>query len=318
LRKQLSPANLQTFHLQTCRLQLGTSTHHSQKESAMQLTTYTDPAGFLAVTETILEREGAAYALMLSIVLRVRQYPERIGDPPYMATVTAGDRLLAAAVMTPPYPVIVATLDPAGQDALPLFVEDLRDNGWSVSGVNGPSDASSAFAALWNGRTDQPMTLAVHLRSYELRRVMPPDPVPGRLRLAEPADLSLVARWARDFQLEALPHEDASGALHVAETGIADRHIYLWEDGEPVTMVAKARPTVHGVTVNLVYTPPSQRRRGYATNAVAHLSQILLDEGYDYCTLFTDMANPTSNSIYQKIGYRPVVDYMQYKIGTGD
>lgn len=284
----------------------------------MQLTTYTDAADFLAVTESILEREGAAYALLLSIALRLRQYPERITEQPYLATARVGERLLAAAVMTPPYPLIVATLDSDGQDALPLFVDDLCDHGWRLSGVNGPADASSVFASLWRARTGQPMSIAVHLRAYELRRVILPAPAPGKLRLAEAADLPLVTRWARAFQQEALPHEDASGAARVAELGIADRRIYLWEDGEPVTMVARARPTAHGVTVNLVYTPPDQRRRGYATNAVAHLSQILLDEGYDYCTLFTDMANPTSNSIYQKIGYRPVVDYLQYRLGTGD
>jgi uncharacterized protein len=95
--------------------------------------------------------------------------------------------------------------------------------------------------------------------------------------------------------------------------GIADDRVYLWDHGEPVTKVAKARSTTHGITVNLVYTPSSHRRRGYATSAVAHLSQLLLDEGYDFCTLFTDMANPTSNRNYQKIGYRPVMDYLQYR-----
>jgi uncharacterized protein len=311
LREEMS---LATCHLQpaTCNATFPTKGVHS-----MHLTTYTDPAGFLAVTESILEGEGAAYALMLSVALRLRNYPERISEQPYMATVADGDRLLAAAVMTPPYPVIVATLHPSGEDALAFFVDDLHGHGWRVSGVNGPAEASSAFASLWTGRTGQPMEVAVHLRAYELRRVILPDPAPGKLRLAEPEDLPLVIRWAGEFQREALPHEEARSAVQVAETGIADRRIYFWEDGEPVTMVAKARPTAHGITVNLVYTPPSQRRRGYATNAVAYLSQILLDEGYDYCTLFTDMANPTSNSIYQKIGYRPVVDYRQYKIEIG-
>jgi predicted GNAT family acetyltransferase len=284
----------------------------------MHLTTYTNATDFLAVAQSVLEAEEVVRGLMLSVALRLRQYPERIGDQPYLATVAAGDELLAAALMTPPYPLVVMTFHPNGQDAFPLVVDDLCAYGWRVPGVNGPEIASTAFASLWTKRTGQETRLILHMRAYELRSVIPPDPVPGRLRLAEPADLPLVARWARDFQLEALPNEEASGSLQAAETGIADRRIYLWEDGESVAMAAKARPTPHGITVNLVYTPPAHRRRGYATAAVARLSQILLDEGYDFCTLFTDMANPTSNSIYQKIGYRPVVDYMQYKIGTGD
>ena len=68
------------------------------------------------------------------------------------------------------------------------------------------------------------------------------------------------------------------------------------------------RPTRNGVSVGGVYTPPELRRKGYATACVAALSALLLDRGHSFCVLYTDLANPTSNSIYQKIGYRPVTD----------
>ena len=95
----------------------------------------------------------------------------------------------------------------------------------------------------------------------------------------------------------------------MAQRRVGDRDVYLWEDGQPVSMAAKARPTINGITVNLVYTPPQFRRRGYATSCVARLSQLLLDSGWKFCTLFTDLANPTSNDIYQKVGYMPVCDF---------
>jgi len=41
----------------------------------------------------------------------------------------------------------------------------------------------------------------------------------------------------------------------------------------------------------------------------------LLDEGRRFCALFTDLANPTSNRIYHKIGYRPVCDFDEYVFG---
>jgi len=66
--------------------------------------------------------------------------------------------------------------------------------------------------------------------------------------------------------------------------------------------------TQHGEAISYVYTPPQFRRRGYATAMVAHLSQVLLDEGKRFCTLYTDLSNPTSNRIYQEIGYKPVAD----------
>ena len=70
--------------------------------------------------------------------------------------------------------------------------------------------------------------------------------------------------------------------------------------------------TPNGIRVNLVYTPPEYRKKGYATSCVAALSQTLLDQGRKYCFLFTDLANPTSNHIYQTIGYQPVCDMNDY------
>ena len=78
-------------------------------------------------------------------------------------------------------------------------------------------------------------------------------------------------------------------------------------------MARRAGKTPNGITVNLVYTPPSLRRKGYATECVAKLSKLLLDSVSKFCFLFTDLMNPTSNSIYQKIGYRPIIDVDQYE-----
>ena len=79
-------------------------------------------------------------------------------------------------------------------------------------------------------------------------------------------------------------------------------------------MALQTRPTQHGIGVGGVYTPPELRRRGYASSCVAALSQRLLDAGFEYCTLYTDLSNPTSNDIYQQIGYRPVGDVQEIKI----
>ena len=91
--------------------------------------------------------------------------------------------------------------------------------------------------------------------------------------------------------------------------------LYVWEHGSVVAMAITTRPITHSITVSEVYTPPEQRHKGYASAIVAALSQLQLDQGYQFCSLFTDLANPTSNSIYQKIGYRPVRDFEQYLFG---
>ena len=87
----------------------------------------------------------------------------------------------------------------------------------------------------------------------------------------------------------------------------------MWEDGDRVSMCSRSRPTLHGASIGLVYTPPGLRGRGYASACVADLSQRILDSGKAFCTLFTDLANPTSNAIYQRIGYRPLCDFREIR-----
>ncbi len=97
--------------------------------------------------------------------------------------------------------------------------------------------------------------------------------------------------------------------LEHARQRIDQRVIYLWDHDAPVSLAGRPRHTAHGMSIGPVYTPPEFRRHGYAGACVAALSQQMLDAGWEFCVLFTDLANPTSNSVYQKIGYRPVCDF---------
>jgi hypothetical protein len=91
----------------------------------------------------------------------------------------------------------------------------------------------------------------------------------------------------------------------------------LWEvDGQPVSMAGFSGQTITGIRVNAVFTPPELRGRGYATACVGHLTRNLLDR-YRFCFLFTDQANPVSNHVYAKIGYRPVCDVSQLRFVQG-
>lgn len=92
--------------------------------------------------------------------------------------------------------------------------------------------------------------------------------------------------------------------------------LFIWDDDGPVSMAAWTGKTPNGVRVNFVYTPPAFRGRGYATSCVGALSQRLLDQGNAYGCLYTDMANPTSNAIYRRLGYRPVCDAALYALAT--
>jgi predicted GNAT family acetyltransferase len=130
------------------------------------------------------------------------------------------------------------------------------------------------------------------------------------MRLATRDDVDTVARWVAAFHEEALGARDVPHAPAVAARRVAAREVVLWDDGAPRAMAARDRPTARGVAVNAVYTPPASRGRGLATALVAALSRRLLAEGRSFCVLFTDLANPTANAVYARVGYRPLGDYL--------
>jgi len=278
----------------------------------MVLTTYDSAADYLVVTQEMLEAEEVVNGLMLGICLRLVRDPNRYGTLPYLATVEDDDGIVMAAAMTPPHKLLVASPQHDLGQAPALIVRDLLANGWTVPGVLGPAHIADTFAAAWGEIAGQPYEEEMRQRVFQLTAVKLPKGTPGRLRAAVHDDLDLVAEWAFHFTVGIFGEGDREGIRRSVERRIAERGIYLWEDGQPVSVAARSRSTRSTIAVNLVYTPPEFRRRGYATACVAHLSQLLLDQGWRSCTLFTDLANSTSNHIYQEIGYVPVCDFNEY------
>ncbi len=282
----------------------------------MKLTRYEAAAAFLARAEAWLEQNEAANNLIVGIAVRLAEHPDRIKQPPFLATVEANGALVAAAVMTPPHRVLLYSAGGADPAPLHLIADDLQAGGWCVPGVMAASATSEAFVRLWSAATGCAHCPALRERAYELRHVIPPAAAPGRLRPATETDLPLAADWTYRFMQDAGLPGTAEEAYEIAAQRIDDRDLFLWDDGGPVSMAAKTRHTTHGIVVSLVYTPRELRGRGYASACVAALSQKLLDAGWEFCALFTDLANPTSNDIYQRIGYRPVCDFNEYDFIT--
>jgi predicted GNAT family acetyltransferase len=281
----------------------------------MMLRTYGKADVFLREVQPYLEQHEALGGLMLGLAGRLLDDPLAYGDPPYLAAVTGEHGPLLAALMTPPFNLILYSEQEGIPDALELVARDLQQNRWLVPGVLGSAGLAEAFAGQWTRLAGVASRPGTSQRLYKLSQVSHPRYNSGGLRLADEDDSSLVLEWMRAFQQEATP-EGSHPPPEMAHARIAERSVFLWEDGRPVSMAIKTRPTRHGVSISWVYTPPELRRRGYATSCVAALSQRLLDSGFDYCTLFTDLSNPTSNDIYQQIGYRPLSDYQEIKFVT--
>lgn len=281
----------------------------------IHLQTHNHAADFLAATQTILEEDEVSNGLMLGLALRLQEHPERAPDDLFLATVQDGESLIAAALMTPPNNLLVFSHQPDPSTAFDLLANHLRNWPQRPPGVNGRKEWSQHFAQRWQALTGQRYHVAVELRVFRLEEVVYGlGAAPGSMRLATMQDLELASEWMDDFAQEALPHEAGRNRSQQAVAWrIEQESLFLWEDaGKVVSMAGKSRPTAHGISIGPVYTPPMLRGRGYATAQVAALSQHLLDSGYTFTTLFTDLANPTSNRIYQKIGYQPVCDFTEY------
>ena len=123
----------------------------------------------------------------------------------------------------------------------------------------------------------------------------------------------LILKWAKHFQKEAQLNEDEQYITSHVTSSLQAGNVFLWVDDEPVSMTFRERPHKKGISIGYVYTPEGLRQHGYATNCVAEVSRRCLRDRYHRCTLFTDVKNPISNSIYKKIGYQYVCDYVYYE-----
>jgi GNAT superfamily N-acetyltransferase len=281
----------------------------------------TDVDAFLAVAGEFLAAREAEHNLLWGITSQIRAVPEQLAeDPPRFAVVVDdADRVVAATLRTPPMNQVLSEIDDAG--AIDVLAEGLA--GDAVPGVVGPAEAARAFADAWAARSGSRAVLDMGERIFRLQRVLPPDrPATGRWRMAEPRDRPLIADWLTAFGAEATPGHPRTDEdpLTIADRWIAGiyRSIYLWEDGgRVVSLVGVGGRTPNGIRIGPVYTPPGERNRGYASALTAAASQDQLQRGRRFCFLFTDLANPTSNHIYQQIGYEPVRDVDMYRFEAG-
>jgi uncharacterized protein len=137
------------------------------------------------------------------------------------------------------------------------------------------------------------------------------------MRLKTEKDRALLLEWLPAFDAE-ISLEIMEDLERIVINRLKTQNTYVWEDNAPVSLAAGRQFSGTASRINLVYTPPAYRRKGYATACVAALSQKLLDEGCERCFLLTDLANPTSNHIYREIGYVPVCDWHEYSIVSQD
>lgn len=273
---------------------------------------------FVEVTTPFLLQHEAANNLPLGILADLQHEDGLYRDvDPLLAAVLEDDEVQVVALRTHLNLVLSHALDAAAVDVL---VGGLRAAGTELPGVTGPADLARRFARRWVPGSES--EIHMQMRVFEADAMEAPPHTSGRFRPVEPSDRELLFSWMGAFQREALedePDEDRMQRwFEQVLQRTAARGAAVWEvDGRPVSMATYGRPTPNGISIGGVYTPPESRGHGYATACVAELTRRLLDGGRTFCFLFTDLANPTSNAIYQRIGYRPIGDFEDHRFTDG-
>lgn len=290
----------------------------------MRFTRYTDLPAFVARAEPFLLQREAEHCLPLGILTRLLRGEMRNPRPPYLSLV-ADDmgRVVLVVMATPPNNLILSHHAPLSDaevdEALRLVADNVRDAALDLPGVIGPDPHVDRYVARWQALTGQRARVNLRERVYRLEQVIPPQEVAGHMRRIEEADRPILREWLRAFSAEALgdPDEFAPDAEIDWRMRAASSGMVLWLDGaSPVSVAGYGNPTPHGIRIGPVYTPPEARGHGYASALTAALSRSLLDDGRQFVFLFADLANPTSNHIYQAIGYQPISDVSEYRFDS--
>ena len=275
---------------------------------------FSDPAKFLAVAGDYLRENEAENSLVLGLADDLaRRSPDADASTPWFLYVTEGEDPessgLLAAWQTLPY--IVGLTRTGREDVITTVAPIVAPRFAVAEYLMGPRPGVrllvEKITATRQCTADLQMEQALHI----VRRVTPVPEVAGKMQQATTDDLPIAFELLSAFVAATDQRQiDVTTVRHVIEAG----EIFLWVDGTPRALAAWSGRSGNGVRINRVYTPPEYRRQGYATACVAALSQRLLDDGCAYCTLYTDLANPTANRIYSKIGYQRIGDNAIYKI----
>jgi RimJ/RimL family protein N-acetyltransferase len=262
---------------------------------------------FLAAAEEHLRAEPVLNTVHVTVLEALRQSGTSVfgDDPPVYGWHQSGANSVDSVFLrTPPYPILAAGLPDESAGAL---IELLTADGRTLSAANLTGADEAAFTGAWTRATGGGASVRQRSRLFRLASLVRPDAQPpGSARLATEYDRDLLVDWHAAFGREA-------GSTENVGRTVADRlshgGLMLWEfAGEPVAMAGRTREVAGVVRVAGVYTLPAHRQQGYGGAITTAVSQAALNTGADEVVLFTDLANPTSNALYQRLGYRPVGD----------
>ncbi|MGW8565329.1 GNAT family N-acetyltransferase [Isoptericola sp. NPDC055881] len=288
-----------------------------------------DPQAFLDAVAGVLAADPVRATIVASTADRLAARAAR-GEaapehPHWFAIARAADGEVVGAAMrtaaTPPHQAHLMAMEP---DLATSLADLLLARGEMVPAANGAQVPVHAFLERMRARAGGDLVLARPTRLFELGTLVPPARTPpGGPRPVSAAEVDVVHGWFGDFGAAADEQAgrapgttDARPTRDTVERRVTDQRLWWWEaDGAPVSLVGVVGPSLGVARLGPVFTPAAHRGRGYAGALVTHVSALLRDRGDRVC-LFTDLENPVSNALYQRLGYEPVVDMGELRIAS--
>jgi GNAT superfamily N-acetyltransferase len=277
----------------------------------LQLTVHDSAKGFLAAAAPFLKTSEAETSMMIIAASRMMSAPAGDDAGVYLGSVEHDGAIVAAALLGGDGGMML-TAAPA--PALTLFAADMSSRRRAPRSMVGPLDACEAFAREWAARTGRRHALRFHLLHYELRRRPSPQPsaARGRMRAPTPAEHALLVSWQLAFIGEINLADDSVRAQRVFARRLAQGAVRVWDDVGVVALAGYGDGGTDVARIAPVFTPPEHRRRSYASTLVGELSRELFDAGKRAVFLTADASNPTSNSIYRRLGFVPAAEHYHF------
>ncbi|MGG0151767.1 GNAT family N-acetyltransferase [Bacillus mycoides] len=268
----------------------------------IQLHVYEEILNFTEEVKPFLEKNEQENNLILGVLQMVQ-------EPIFIGVAKQEEEIAAVFLQTEEKKQIIVATSEISEDAIVELAKQLTRIYPDIPGLIGNKNIVQKLAEEIAILEHKKTTVVMEQGVYELKQVKKKWNGDGIFREVTSEELPLIEKWIYQFCEDVKLPTTKEEAKQTAHTLITNNRLFGLEvDGKLVSVAAKTRPTTNNITVNFVYTPKEERKKGYASNCVAALSQRMLDEGYKTTTLYTDLANPTSNKIYQEIGYEQIME----------
>jgi len=266
---------------------------------------------FREIAEPLYRRDPVGNTIELTLLRS-----DRLGDDALLVTMTDRGAVVGAALQTPPYPLACNGIPDEANGALAVELARIRPE---LNGARGSRDETTAFAEAWEAATGRHGRVTTEERLYRLGALQPPSGVAGGYRDTTVADIDVLVDWVEHFFVETFNHQRdvAAGRRFVDTANAVGDCFVLWHDGgTPVSMAMLRAPAAGVSRIGPVFTPRGSRGRGYGSAVTAAAADLARRSGVDEVVLFADLANPTSNGIYQAIGFEAVADSVRVEFDS--